>query len=109
MLKKTEALFEGRFMANYGLSADVYSFAVVGWEMMARKIPWDGMEEPVFQNIAEHVLAGKRPMISHEMKEEADAHFPELMGLVTDCWNQEPNSRPTFDEVFEVLKGYHRW
>ena len=72
MLKKTEALFEGRFMANYGLSADVYSFAVVGWEMMARKIPWDGMEEPVFQNIAEHVLAGKRPMISHEMKEEAD-------------------------------------
>ena len=37
MLKKTEALFEGRFMANYGLSADVYSFAVVVWEILAGK------------------------------------------------------------------------
>jgi hypothetical protein len=108
MLEKAGAV-DGKFMASYGLPVDVYAFAIVSWEVMTIEIPWNDIEKPVFHNIANYVLDGKRPPISEVVKQETDLHFSELYSIVQNCWEQNPNNRPKFDEIFKRLEKYHKW
>ncbi|CAL1535237.1 unnamed protein product, partial [Lymnaea stagnalis] len=66
--------------------ADVYSFAVVLWEMLTRKTPYDGMT--VYQ-ILENVRVNKRPPISGSCPAE-------LTKLIQRSWDPNPAVRPGF-------------
>jgi len=73
---------------------DVYSFGLILWEMINRKVPWMELSHPFF--IVEKVNAGERPIL--------DSSHP-LYSIVTRCWAQSPDNRPTFSQVFKDLES----
>ena len=78
--------------AVYNESADVYSFAMVLYEIWARKLPWQGLQ-PV-QVALKVVNERDRPPIPADMEQGVN----QLMG---DCWVHEPELRPTFTDIVE--------
>ena len=75
----------------YTTKVDVYSFAVVVWEMIERKIPFPNLS-PI-ETVAA-VVNGERPPISE---------YNPLKDLIRQCWSQNPADRPTFPEIFDEL------
>ena len=82
--------------AVYSLPADVYSYGVVLWELWHRSgKPWAHCTSKF--DIIDAVLAGERPAIS--------STCPRIYAaLMRDCWQQQPQRRPTFAEVVKVLE-----
>lgn len=73
--------------------ADVYSFALIVYEMMEGVHPFHpkSPEEAVRLMCVE----GKRPTI----KQKSKSYPPDLKELIEQCWNPQYDSRPTFSEV----------
>eukprot|EP00055_Hartaetosiga_balthica_P016209 m.101006 g.101006 ORF g.101006 m.101006 type:complete len:1306 (-) comp9054_c0_seq8:766-4683(-) len=81
----------------YSLSVDVYSFGIVLWEVLTRKLPYEELR--FTSQIMAVVLRGERPDIPEEMWENE----PDYLALVTKCWDQDPDERPTFNEIEKQL------
>eukprot|EP00026_Physarum_polycephalum_P001528 Phypoly_transcript_01530.p1 GENE.Phypoly_transcript_01530~~Phypoly_transcript_01530.p1 ORF type:complete len:1095 (-),score=203.72 Phypoly_transcript_01530:38-3121(-) len=79
----------------YGEKSDVYSFGIVIWELMARKIPFEGY--PV-ASISPAVVANQRPAISPEW------HL-DFCGLITSCWHSRPECRPTVKDARSTVEA----
>ncbi len=92
-------------------SQDVYSFAVVLWELATWAVPW-GPRNP--WQIASMVLGGARlefPAPS-ALPGDAGAAFEGLqayIALVQRCWAQSPEERPTFAEIIAQLRQVPSW
>ncbi|TFK30184.1 hypothetical protein FA15DRAFT_663566 [Coprinopsis marcescibilis] len=88
---------------KYNHKVDVFSCAMVYWEMLQwhiqnKKFPWEGMNEHA---IYEQVGAKKhRPSIIGLRKQWC----PELIDLIETMWAQDPQDRPTMSEVVETLE-----
>ena len=81
---------------TYEKSADVYSFGVLMWNIMTQEEPYKEMTHS--WDIAEFVLQGKRLPIP--------ADCPALLrDLITKCWAQNPQDRPTMKEIVSVLSN----
>lgn len=82
---------------DYDEKVDVYSFAMVTYEIVCREVPFED-EEPA--GVGKFTLAGVRP--------DMDAVPPNMIkgviDLMTDCWKQEPRERPSFAEVLLRLE-----
>lgn len=78
----------------YNEKADVYSFAVILWQMAADQIPYEGASRASYLRYA--CKYGDRPEMSSRWPNE----FKELL---SSCWHQELRSRPSFGNVIEVL------
>lgn len=89
---------------RYGKPADVYSFAVILWELLAESIPFEGEFGVQFK-----VASGYRPKIPDQILLEAKENSAVgrqksmLIHLMTQCWTQQPSERPTFFEAFNTL------
>eukprot|EP01087_Luapelamoeba_hula_P007953 TRINITY_DN1967_c0_g1_i1.p1 TRINITY_DN1967_c0_g1~~TRINITY_DN1967_c0_g1_i1.p1 ORF type:complete len:883 (+),score=141.90 TRINITY_DN1967_c0_g1_i1:59-2707(+) len=79
----------------YSTKADVYSYSIVLCELFTREEPYPGMERP--QIIVGVSTAGLRPQVP-------DACPTEYLELIRDCWNEEPEHRPTFVNILERLR-----
>lgn len=79
----------------YDQRCDVYSFAILAWEMLTYRIPFDGMMpvEAAFAVARE----GKRPSIPREWISKPIAE------LLRACWHQEARKRPSFGTVRQAL------
>lgn len=76
-------------------AADVYSFGVVMYEMYTGRFPFPKMK-PV--QLMFNVAEGRRPVF------HAEDNVPlTLQDLIQRCWAQNPDSRPTFEEILRVL------
>ncbi|XP_055833174.1 serine/threonine-protein kinase STY46-like isoform X2 [Solanum dulcamara] len=73
----------------YDQKADVFSFAIVLWELLTAKVPYDTMT-PL--QAALGVRQGLRP----ELPENA---HPRLLDLIQRCWVAIPSDRPSFSEI----------
>jgi len=83
---------------SYTESADVYSFGVIMWEVVARQPPFHGLQT---MQIAYAVAnQGLRPTIPSTCP-------PSLAALITDCWQTDPRHRPTFAVILERLNSVH--
>lgn len=78
----------------YDSKADVYSFALVLWELMTSKIPYNTMT-PL--QAAVGVRQGLRPQIPENT-------HPRLINLMQRCWEATPTDRPSFEEIIPELE-----
>ncbi|XP_039022026.1 serine/threonine-protein kinase STY8-like isoform X2 [Hibiscus syriacus] len=78
----------------YDQKADVFSFAIVLWELVTGKVPYDTMT-PL--QAALGVRQGLRPDLPE------NAH-PKLLELMQRCWEAAPDQRPSFSEITAQLE-----
>ncbi|KAJ4786516.1 hypothetical protein LUZ62_037762 [Rhynchospora pubera] len=73
----------------YDHKADVFSFAIVLWELATSKVPYDNLT-PL--QAALGVRQGMRPEIPSGLN-------PRLVDLMKRCWDDTPNKRPSFSDI----------
>lgn len=78
----------------YNHKADVYSFGIILWELNAGKKPFVGLNRELFYERVVH--GGERPPMNKKWPSE-------LCKLITDCWSDDIESRPTFGEIEERM------
>lgn len=88
---------ESMHSSSYSTASDIYSFGVVGWELLA--------EEPPFQDkqdfrLIESVATNKEKLCLKKIK----THVPSaLKDLLSQCMNFNSSERPTAETVCEIL------
>jgi serine/threonine protein kinase len=80
--------------ADPSRKADTFAFAVLLFEVVVGGWAWD--RQSGIEQVVEKVRAGERPKIPADVA-------PFVQELVGRCWGQEPDDRPTFEEVFRAL------
>eukprot|EP00598_Pedospumella_elongata_P014136 CAMPEP_0184992826 /NCGR_PEP_ID=MMETSP1098-20130426/42785_1 /TAXON_ID=89044 /ORGANISM="Spumella elongata, Strain CCAP 955/1" /LENGTH=299 /DNA_ID=CAMNT_0027518533 /DNA_START=33 /DNA_END=932 /DNA_ORIENTATION=- len=78
----------------YNKSVDVYAFGVLMWEVLSEEIPYYQLD---IAEIRQRVTSGIRPRIP------SYGFTPKLVQLITDCWHQNPEKRPSFPDVVDEL------
>ncbi|PKY61462.1 HCP-like protein, partial [Rhizophagus irregularis] len=75
--------------------SDVYSIGVLLWEISSCQPPFHDKQYDV--GLALDILQGLRETPTHDTPEE-------YIKIYIDCWNIEPDNRPTINQVVEELK-----
>jgi len=80
----------------YSLKTDVYSYGILLWSLYCQEKPYssEGISE---MQMIKYVLEGNRPKIPDDMRTE-------YKDLMVHCWKQDPDERPSFDEVVSLLE-----
>ncbi|RDX79866.1 Serine/threonine-protein kinase HT1 [Mucuna pruriens] len=81
---------------HYNHKVDAYSFAIVLWELLHNKVPFEGMSNLQ----AAYAAAFKNVRPSAENLPE------ELTVILTSCWQEDPNARPNFTQIIQMLLNY---
>ncbi|KAG9133842.1 hypothetical protein Leryth_023155 [Lithospermum erythrorhizon] len=78
---------------------DVYSFGVILWELATLRLPWSGMNP--MQVVGAVGFQNRRL----EIPKEVD---PLVARIIWQCWQTDPNLRPSFAQLTEALKPLQR-
>ncbi|XP_010531127.1 PREDICTED: serine/threonine-protein kinase STY17-like [Tarenaya hassleriana] len=79
----------------YDHRADVFSFAIVLWELLTGELPYSYLTP--LQAAVGVVQKGLRPEIPKHT-------HPKLAELLEKCWQQDAAQRPKFSEIIEILQ-----
>jgi len=79
---------------DYGKKADVYSFAIILWELITREEPFEG--KPGMEIAVQVARFKLRPKIPNFCPDS-------YRGLLEQCWHQEPSKRPDFSQILDRL------
>jgi serine/threonine protein kinase len=81
-------------------ASDVYSFGIILYEVYSRKVPYEGEEfEETIREICDPSI-NKRPISPVSMPME-------IVRLFHDCTNVNPEIRPTFRAIDDILKSFN--
>jgi serine/threonine protein kinase len=78
------------------LKADVYSFAIVCYEILTGKEPFEG-EKPSDDLYKRIILEHERPKLPKICPRR-------LLSLIRRCWDHDPLCRPYFPEICKELR-----
>lgn len=79
----------------YNLTADVYSFGLLLWQVCSMDLPYDGMNR---QDHSELVVYGnERPALDSTWSTP-------LRILMKRAWEPDPSVRPSMDSIYKILK-----
>jgi len=79
----------------YSLTADVYSFGLLLWQICSMDLPYDGMNR---QDHSELVVHGnERPAIDSSWSTP-------LRILMKRSWESDPLARPSMDSIYKILR-----
>ncbi|CAH9090619.1 unnamed protein product [Cuscuta europaea] len=81
---------------HYNHKVDAYSFAIVLWELIHNKLPFEGMSN----------LQAAYAAAFKNVRPSADELTEDLALIVTSCWNEDPNARPNFTQIIQMLLHY---
>ncbi len=73
---------------------DVYAFSMVAYQMYHCQVPFEGMSPVDAARAA--AFERRRPVLAPHLAKE-------LSDVIRDCWQPNPNSRPTFEEAIGRL------
>jgi hypothetical protein len=71
-------------------ASDVFSFSIILWELVSWKIAYENLDA---FNVCLSIREGQRLEIPE----------CELKNLIGDCWQQEPQARPSFAAIISIL------
>ncbi len=83
-------------LQEYTEKADVYSFAMILWELFTRKKPFDEFDFKSIFMKRDAIYNGLRPTIP----DDAPLLYT---NLIEDCWDHEPTHRPSFEVILDRL------
>ncbi|CAM0956990.1 unnamed protein product [Alopecurus aequalis] len=78
---------------------DIYSFGVILWELATLRKPWHGMNQ--MQVVGAVGFQDQRLDIPKEVD-------PIVASIIHDCWQKDPNLRPSFIQLTSYLKTLQR-
>ncbi|KAL6645214.1 hypothetical protein ACP70R_016822 [Stipagrostis hirtigluma subsp. patula] len=78
---------------------DVYSFGVILWELATLRMPWGGMNP--MQVVGAVGFQDRRLDIPKEVD-------PLVARIIYECWQKDPNLRPSFAQLTSALKTVQR-
>ncbi|CAL9248382.1 Protein kinase-like domain superfamily [Arabidopsis thaliana x Arabidopsis arenosa] len=81
---------------HYNHKVDAYSFAIVLWELILNKLPFEGMSN----------LQAAYAAAFKNLRPSAEDLPGDLEMIVTSCWKEDPNERPNFTEIIQMLLRY---
>jgi len=73
--------------------AEIFSFGIVLWEIIARSAPYIGLAA---KDLAPQVIEGLRPEIPH--------CSAILAALMRECWDVDPKKRPDWNTIISSLE-----
>ncbi|XP_045180242.2 mitogen-activated protein kinase kinase kinase 11-like [Mercenaria mercenaria] len=80
---------------TFSRHSDVWSYGVVLWELLTGETPYKGIDA---LGVAYGVAVNKLTL-------PIPSTCPELFSkIMSDCWNQEPHFRPTFQDIIRTLE-----
>ncbi|KAL1562254.1 mitogen-activated protein kinase kinase kinase [Salvia divinorum] len=79
--------------------SDVYSFGVILWELATLRVPWTEMNS--MQVVGAVGFQGRHLDIPPTVD-------PLVFEIISDCWNRNPQARPSFAQIITRLKCLHR-
>ncbi|KAK4755677.1 hypothetical protein SAY87_009434 [Trapa incisa] len=79
--------------------SDIYSFGVIMWELTTEKIPWVNLNS--MQVIGAVGFMNQRL----DIPKDADSRWASIM---ENCWHNDPQCRPSFQGLLEMLKDLQR-
>jgi serine/threonine protein kinase len=80
--------------------SEVYSFAIIMWEMFTRKRPFYNLTH---DKVIEAIYRKERPGLL-EIEMLVARELPELIELIKKCWCENANDRPTFADIIGTLR-----
>mmetsp|Transcript_25684 Transcript_25684/g.44151 ORF Transcript_25684/g.44151 Transcript_25684/m.44151 type:complete len:202 (+) Transcript_25684:2-607(+) len=83
---------------KYNEKADVYSYAMVLFEIICYEVPFQELGPSEVTNA---VCSGARPSLDAVPPDCPD----KLMELMISCWTQDPRSRPSFTQIRTALNN----
>ncbi|XP_036193403.1 receptor-interacting serine/threonine-protein kinase 2 isoform X2 [Myotis myotis] len=94
--------------ARASVKHDIYSYAVIMWEVLSRKQPFEDVTNPL--QIMYSVSQGHRPDTSEDSLPPGTPHRARMVALIEGGWAQNPDERPSFlkclIELEPVLRTY---
>jgi hypothetical protein len=84
---------------KFNKSADIFSFAILMWEVMVGQSAYADPKFDWPSKIEKFVMKGKRIDIPHEMDFR-------IAQLIQDCWHQDPEKRPSITTVIQELSTF---
>ncbi len=87
-------------IGGIGNAIDLFSLAVVMWQLVAHAQPWEGLSNvAIIYQVA--VLRTRNPLPA----DDPEACPPRLAALIERCWATDPRSRPDADHVVSELEA----
>ncbi|EAL72625.2 hypothetical protein DDB_G0270550 [Dictyostelium discoideum AX4] len=80
----------------YTYSTDVYSFAILFFELLSGRVPFREIPK---REIPRFVRLGTRPRLDQDVFADNDISL-----ILLACWNPNPRGRPTFDTLIDLLE-----
>ena len=84
---------ESLYGKGYSFPVDVYSYAMVLYELLTFKLPWAGMD----------AIAVTRAVVIEKKRPKLPKCPAPLYNLITRCWDNNPEQRPTFSEIYRLF------
>jgi len=86
---------------SYDRSCDVFSYAVLLWEIFEQKVPYSetGLDQMA---LGKEILGkGIRPPFSHKTP-------PSVAKLIHACWSKDARSRPSFSQIVHTFESFKK-
>ncbi|KAJ3334193.1 copper transport protein ctr1 [Blyttiomyces sp. JEL0837] len=88
--------------ATTSLQTDIYSLGTVLWELTYCAEPYSHIPPPQLKS---YLLSGSRDELPSDIKWGGP---PELTTLISQCWNSDPQKRPTAFEIDQITWDIYR-